>query len=117
MRIPSFVIADAVLKQATERFAPEFVPDQSKIDILKNYCEVIDSIMEEEVGAAFTCDVNEFSMRVSLSMDLVSLTVNDPANDAFQRLIVRAYPTEFSASEGGEYLRVTFTFPPVWVHA
>ena len=112
MKFKSFPVVDSVLKDANERFAPSFEPDAERVDTLRQYCSVIDGMIEEFRGDEFECEVDEIDMTVRLELVLESFTSEEP-NHAVNQLISRAMSFRVDYVDDG-HIRLNFVFPSLW---
>lgn len=113
MKFSSFAVFEMVLEEANERFAPLFQPVQERVDILKQYCGAVDSLLERGDGEIFECEVDEINMTVRFDFVVNDVTVNDPKHDELQQLLARALSASVRA-EDGENIRVHLVFPSLW---
>jgi hypothetical protein len=105
-----------VIDEATDRFAPLFKPVESDIGIFKEYCEeCFDKIIADQDVEAFTCEVDEDTMDVSVILEMFTLESGDP-NSPVQKLMHVAKSFRVTNPDG-ENVKVTFTFPPLWEKA
>ena len=110
----SFGICKMVIEEANKRFAPLFAPDTERIDILKEYCGVIDEMLAEFGGETFEAEIDETDMTVRLSMTLNSVEVCDTKNARIQQLLRRAL--RFSVSHADDdHILLSLIFPSLWV--
>ena len=115
MSVPSFAIVEMVLEEA-DRMVGERWPGYKIVDeyvsILKEYCEAIDSMIEEFGGDGFAVKIDETDLTVHISVRLESAQAV-PGNTVLNDLIKRSL--KFSASyDDGEYFVAKFIFPPLW---
>lgn len=112
MKFKSFPVVDSVLKDANERFAPTFEPDAERVDILRQYCSVIDGMIEEFRGDEFECEVDEVAMTVRISIVMESVESDEPKH-VFNQLVERAIQFHVDYISSAK-LRFTFVFPSLW---
>lgn len=113
-RIKCYEVVSEVLDEATNRFAPLFEEVQERRDILKQYCGVIDALIEEFNAESYDVEVDEINMSIAISIETVDMVVETTNHNLF-RLIDKATSVTFSCGEDG-FLKTTFTFPSIWSH-
>ena len=111
--IRCFDIAEMVLDEATEQFAPIWVVDEEKKGVLKQYCEMMDRLSGEFYGQAFEVEVEDTKMTISIKMFCEEITVYDKAH-MFYMLGKKAESISFSYSKEDNAVAVEFVFPSIW---
>lgn len=110
--IKCFDVVSMVVEDATEKFKPLMRLNKERMDILKQYCDAIDSLSEEFDGESFEVEVDEITMEVTLALTCGEIIIED-SNHIFYELIKRSTRYIFSTSKDGE-LMVKFVFPSLW---
>lgn len=110
--IKCFDVASMVIEDANERFEPLWSVNDERVDILKQYCEVIDSLSTEFNGLSFETEIDEITMEVSITLECEEMIV-ESLDHAFYKLVKRAIRYGFSASKEGTLL-IKFVFPSLW---
>ena len=113
MKFKCFDIVSMVLEDANDRFSPLFTPVAERVDILKQYCDAIDGLIDANGGEEFECEVNEDDMTVTLAFVVEDIVVDRPATDKFQQLIARSVSVTVAPVDG-DHIRVSFVFPSLW---
>lgn len=106
-------IATAVIDARTAMIESDFSIDSESLDILGEYCHVIDTIIENHDGTEITTDVlddNKISIAIELS-DFTYETKFKPRS--YIDLMERAISISFFAV-GEDRIRMEFVFPSVW---
>ena len=109
----SYAVFEMVLEEANDRFAPMFRPLQKRLDILKEYCSVIDQLIESGDGESFNCSIDEKDMTVKMSVCITDVESNRD-DKRFNELIRRAVFVQITNGGEGEYICVKFVFPSLW---
>ena len=100
-----------VVEKETKRLSPQMVLDDEALDILRDYCEVIDELSENFDGEAFEVKVNSDNT-ISICFECDDIVVHT-TDEKYIQLIERAVTVGFSKSDD-ETLLVTLTFPSLW---
>jgi hypothetical protein len=114
--IKCFDVVSLVVNEATNQFSPLWKTDEGKLNVLKQYCSVIDKLVEEYDGESFEVDVNEIKMTVCISSTFEDITIQEH-NQKLNELVKRANSVSFRPSEDGEGVTVDLVFPSVWERA
>ena len=110
-----FDVVSMVVGEATSQFAPIWRLNAEKYQILKQYCEALDTIAEEFDGRSFDVKVDDIAMTISITLKCPELIIKSN-NHRYCSLAQRAISFGFSVSEDG-LLNAKFVFPSVWEHA
>lgn len=113
-KIKIFDIAEEIIKEATEQFYPIFELNDERIDIFKQYCEVMDLFGEETGAEGYSVDVNDKDMSVKIGIICSDFQICDNYK-SFCDLLART--TSFSVShdeESDDLIEVSFTYPSLW---
>ena len=110
--IKSYDTANFVIEDANERFAPLWKPNADKIKIFEEYCQAIDSLVDEFGGISLDVEVNEISMEITISLECEEIVV-EKNNHVLYELIKRTIRYGYSVSEDGNLL-IKFVFPGIW---
>lgn len=113
LKLSSFDVAQMVLDDANERFAPSFVIDAQKLDIFRQYCTVIDKIIKEFDGETLEFSVDEISMLVTVKIGVDEIVVDNEERSVITDLLSRA--VSFKIENGDDSpLLLTIVFPSLW---
>lgn len=114
-KIDCFSVVDEVIQEATKQFAPLFKIRQFDYDVLKSYCEIIDTISDNAEGIAYDVEVNDITLDITISFICEDLTIEN-SQYIFYDLAEKAKELKFSTSdfEDDSYLSVGFVFPSIW---
>lgn len=104
-----------VVDEATERFSPLWEIDNENLNILRQYCEIMDDILKEFDGSEFTVDVDEVNLTVSIEAVFEDITIQETAHP-FYDIVKRAISVSFNQSNDGD-IAVKLVFPSVWKRA
>lgn len=110
--IKCFDVANMVVEEATNRFVPLWNVNNEKLDVLKQYCEAIDFLSEKFNGTAYSVEVDEIKMFVSVILSCEDITLKNYF-PIFYALSKRGISVSFSETEDKE-LDVHFVFPSLW---
>ena len=113
--IKCYDIAEMVLDEAAERFAPQFTEDEEKKRIFRQYCDTLDQLAAEYGGQSFEIEVNETSMAISVTMECGEITIYEKTG-RFYQLAERANSVTIRHGEG-DSVAIKFVFPPIWSKA
>ena len=112
MAIKCYDVVESVIEEATKRFIA-FKENQESKNILKQYCEVIDKIVEDIAGNSIEVEVDEIKMTISIIIGCDDLVV-EPDNKLFYQLSERAISLSFYSDEDDGSMVVEFEFPSIW---
>lgn len=115
--VKCFDAVTMVTDESTKRFAPIWVEDSEKKDILKNYCEAIDELAEEFDGETFDVEVDEIDMTISIKLECASSVMVDSQHHKLVQLANRSVRFGFSGAtteSGNKCLSIEFVFPSIW---
>lgn len=110
--IKCFDIAELVLDEATERFAPLLQESAEKKQVFRQYCDAMDQLAAEFGGQSFEIEVDELSMAISVTMECGEITIYEKRHLLYQ-LAERAESVTFRHGEG-DNVAVRLVFPPIW---
>lgn len=116
MPFASYEIARMILDEADERFAPLFRPVPVRVDIFRQYCSVLDRMIETLNGESFEIQVDEETMEVHITLcieKLPELSLRREESRLYRELIRRASAFRIT-KDGEERLLLQFTFPSLW---
>ena len=114
MSFSSFEVLSPVIDEASKLFAPRFVPDEERVDILKEYCGVIDKLVEETKSTIFDVEVNEYDMTILISIGLDEYIDESPKNSMYGELFERAMSIQWEWTDEDKMM-LKMKFPRVWV--
>lgn len=110
--VKCFDAVEMVVEEANKQFAPIWKMNKERYKILKQYCDVIDSLSSEYNGESYEVEIDDIAMTVAITMDCDDMIV-DQQNHKFTTLAQRTVSIGFSVSEEGK-LAVKFVFPSLW---
>ncbi len=113
--IKCFDVVSMVVNEATSQFAPLCKINEEKYEILKQYCEVIDSLVVEFDGESLDVEIDDIEMTITIKIECQDIVIKSQ-NHNFYSLAQRAIEFGFSATEEG-LLCAKFVFPSVWDRA
>lgn len=111
-----FKTVKEVVDKASNRFKPIWKISNERLNILKSYCQMIDTLMDEFgcTEYAVSVDDNEHKVSIILTCDRW-VSIKDRPH-VFYQIAVRAVFVGFYASKNNG-LDVKFVFPSLWVEA
>lgn len=112
MVFKTFDVASMVLEEANQRFAPIWEPDKEKLDILKQYCEAIDTLIEEFDGESLDIEVDETQMTICVQLECEDITI-ETQRHRYYDLIQRSVSFGFSSTENDTVV-LKLVFPSIW---
>lgn len=107
-----FNVASLVIDEATEQFSPLWKIDKEKLTIFKQYCAVIDELVNEFDGLELTVDVDDIKLTISVEIVCEDVTIQE-SEHRFYDLAERAVEMSFMKSDDGD-IAVRFVFPSIW---
>lgn len=110
--INCFDTVEMVVEEANKQFAPIWKMNKERYNILKQYCDIIDSLSAEYGGESFEVEIDDIAMTVAITMDCLDMII-DRDNQKFLSLAQRTISIGFSVSEEGN-LAIKFVFPSLW---
>ena len=110
--VKCYDVAEMVLDEASKQFAPLFRENGERKQILKSYCEVIDSLAEEFNAESFDVEVDDIKTTVSIKMECQDITITSEQHPLYE-LAGHAMDVRFSHSED-DLMVVEFVFPSIW---
>ena len=113
--VKCFDVVSMVIDEATSQFVPIWKINKDKYQILKQYCDVLDSLAEEFDGESFDVEVDDIAMTVTIKMECPDIIIKSQ-NHKYCSLAQRALSFGFAVSETG-LLCMKFVFPSVWDRA
>lgn len=108
-------LVSEMVEEANCQFSPAWQVNQESFNILKQYCSVIDSFIDEFHNVAYGVSIDEIYKTVSVTMECIDVVARS-ANHKFYELIKRSDEFSFSVSKEGN-LNVKFVFPSLWEKA
>lgn len=110
--IKCFEVVVPIVDEATSQFAPLWVLNRERYDILLQYCDAIDNLSNEFHGEAIEVEVDDINMTISISLECWDMKLSSTSH-IFYRLYERAISSSFSSSGDGN-LCIKFIFPSIW---
>lgn len=110
--IKCYDVASVIIDEASERFKPLWKINDERVDIFKQYCEVVDSLVIEFGGESLDVEINEVTLETTIVMECDEIII-ESSNHIFYDLAERTVRYSFYASEDGS-LAVKFVFPSLW---
>lgn len=90
----------------------KMTPNSEKIEILEEYCNELDKVIDTWEGFSIDADVVGKRNLIVVSIEIAALTINEMNTVVFD-LIDRSVLFAVGNSERNN-LRIDFTFPSVW---
>ena len=110
--VKCFDIVSMIVDEQTKEL-PLYKLNEEKLDILREYCEAIDTFAERFSVESISVDVN-LKNHVVITLDCADPIISDnPSKDALTQLFDRAVSVGFSTTNG-ENVVMEFVFPSVW---
>lgn len=113
--VKCFDVVSMVVDEATDQFSPLWRINKERYRILKQYCDVLDSLVEEFDGESFDVEVDDISITIAITMECREITI-ESQNHKYYSLAQRAMSFGFSVSDNG-LLCAKFVFPSIWEKA
>lgn len=110
--IKCYDVASMIIDEANERFKPLWKINDERLDMFKQYCAAIDSLIEEFEAESLDVEVDEITLETTIIMECDEIII-ESTNHIFYELAERAVRYGFSVSEDGS-LAVKFVFPTLW---
>ena len=111
--IKCFDVLDTIIDEANKRFAPRWIVNNEKSDILKEYCDAIDFISQEIDIVEIEAEIDEESMEIIITIGCEGEIIVQSESNTFYDLIERTVRFAFSAPHD-DALLVKFVFPGIW---
>ena len=83
------------------------------INVLHQYCDIIDRIVKEHNGKIDSCEVLSPSLMIKIGIVLESFEVKRPRNDYSHHLFGAALETVITPYDN-EHISILYYFPSVW---
>lgn len=112
MNIKCFDVVSIVVEEATKQYSPDFVLNDNKLRILKQYCDAIDYIKDEINATEYEAEIIDDNKTVSISIECSNLFV-DSVNHAFCHLLRRSIACTLSYVDDDTF-KINFIFPSLW---
>lgn len=113
--VKCFDVVEMVTDEATNRFSPLFKENAEAKNVLRQYCEALDTIAQEQNGESFEVDVDEIKMSISIKIECQDIVIQSK-NNVFYSLASRALSVKFSHGDG-DTVAVEFVFQSIWEKA
>lgn len=111
--VKTFDIVDAVVQNKADELSGEYVINDESLDILSQYCDVIDNILEECFGDQITADVIDNNL-VVIEIVLSSFVYESRFKPrSYLSIIERAICVDFSRVRPDK-VSMKFVFPSVF---
>lgn len=110
--VKCFDVVSMVVDEATDQFSQLWKINKERYEILKQYCDVLDSLVEEFDGESFNVEVDDISMTIAITMEFREITI-ESQNHKYYSLAKRAMSIGFSVSDNG-LLCTKFVLPSIW---
>lgn len=110
----TFDVVSAVIEGKDAVIGDNYALDAEAVDILREYCDVVDVIMSDNDGNELTAEVCDDTNHISIAIELSDLTYETKYKSrSYIDLMERAIKIKFS-SVNAERVRMTLVFPSVW---
>lgn len=107
-----FDVVSMVVEEATSRFSPLWKVNKEKIEILNQYCDILDILSKEFDGESYEVEVDEITMEINIALECEEIVITKK-DHVFYDLIDRSVKYGFCVSDDGSLI-IKFTFPSVW---
>ena len=107
-------VVEMVVTEASDQFKPLWKINNESYNILKQYCQAIDTIADDFNGSAYDVTIGEYKMNVIITVTVDDL-ISERKSDAFRQLVERAVSVRFYPTDGN--LNIQFEFPSIWEKA
>lgn len=110
---PCFYILDELAEEASKNLGALWRRDEDLYDILKQYCDIIDTIIDE-------CNCESYKVEIDDETNNIAISIKTPwfcipsGGHVFYELAKRTIATGFVKSEDGDNVCVKFVFPSIW---
>ena len=115
MRFKSFDVASTVLEEANKRFSPIWKPNNERVAIFQQYCDVVDDLIEEFDGESIDVEVDEIKMTICLRIECADITIKTKSHKYYE-LMQRTVSFGFEATDS-DMIALKLVFPSVWEKA
>lgn len=109
--INCFDIVSATVEEATNQLGEYWKINEEKYDILREYCDRIDTLAERIESKSLSAEVDSISKTVSVSIEAMDVIVETKEN-TLHDLFERSKLVYFASS--GDNLVIKMVFPSVW---
>lgn len=110
--VKCFDVVKDVAEEATRQFSPDIVLVPERLDILREYCEAIDTVAAATYAESFEAEVDEERLTVIVSVECAAFQI-ESVSSPFYELIERAVSFGFYANSDGNTVAY-FEFPRLW---
>lgn len=111
-KFSSYAIAEPVLQEATNQFSG-MVIDDILLEGVKKRCELIDYILQENNGDYFEIDVDDVTLKITLSFCVPEVIYETRTDRRIVRLMMSSEKTIIKI-EDGDKIRTDLVFPGIW---
>ena len=109
----TFDIVDAMVQAHTEELGDEMVLNEKSVEILRSYCDVIDTFIEDNDGRGVEADIVGNNL-IAVSAEMFGFIYEKKfKSPLYLELIKRSIKVSFKNVDG-DYIKATFVFPRVW---
>lgn len=109
-----FDVVSAVIDGRHTDLQERFHINEEYLDILREYCDIIDVMISNHDGSEITADILEENNNISITVELSDFTYETKFKPrSYLDLMERAVSMKFT-NRGSERLGVEFVFPSVW---
>jgi hypothetical protein len=109
-KLRCFDIVSEVINEASERFGS--TPNSYYVDVLNQYCDIIDMISDKYNGESYIVEVDENTHEISIGLECWDFAA-DNSSHVFYKLIEHTTKWSFSVADTGNLL-ITYVFPSIW---
>lgn len=107
--VKCFDVVNSVVEEAMNQLSKLWVLDLERLDILKQYCGVIDSVVDEFEGDSFEVEIDDITLEVHIEFACKRIEFNKK-NRILLKLIGRSVSTQIKTTDDG-MLALHFMFP------
>lgn len=112
--VKCFDVVNDVIRIETDNLNGEYEPDAERVDILKEYCEIIDDLLKEFDGISIEVDVDETTLWINIALEVGDILISKREHE-FYELVKRSVTVDFYRDKKSKNLVCRFVFPSVWV--
>lgn len=109
--VKCYDIANMILEEANKQFKPLWQANDDKVTDFNQYCEMIDTLIEEIDAESIEVEVDDVRMMIIVRVECVSMEV-DSQSHVFHELAKRAVSFGFSEADGNTVIK--FVFSGIW---
>lgn len=110
--VKCYDVTEMVVEEATKQFGSLFKVDTKKESVLKDLCEMIDSMAEKFGGISYEVEVDDETTEITISL-VCNEFETDKEISEFHKVSACANKVVFKAADS-EHLQIDFVFGGIW---